>query len=485
MRPTERSHRRLWLTGLRLISIALAGTVACAPATPAPSAETRPGLDSLVPALLDSARVPGLALAIVSNGRTAWAQGFGNRLQGQPGRIDTATVFEAASLGKPVFAYAVMKLVDEGRFDLDKPLISYHPLPELSDPRSERITARMVLSHTTGLPNEVRPDERLSLQFDPGTRFGYSGVGFNYLQRVIETVVHMPLDSFMRRTVFEPLHMTRSAYRWENRFVATFAIGHDDDETPRPPTRPPIARAASSLHTTVADYARFLSAVLDTAGPSGRVPRQMLDRQIAVTTGISWGLGWGLQETDSGRVLWHWGDNSNSGYTAYVQGDAARGTGFVFFTNSTAGLSLSEALILNVTGMREPAVAFMNHEQFDAPSRRVRVALENRIRTLGIAAGLAYVDSVIPFLPHGLPENVLNRVGYRLLALGHAPDAVMIFRRNVEAHPQSANVFDSLGEAYAVVGDTALAIVNYRRSLALDSLNTNAKRMLARLGAPP
>lgn len=477
------------ILGRYLISMAFAGAVACAPATRDPSAVARPGLDSLVRALLDSAGVPGLALAIVSRGSIVWARGFGSRRHSEAERIDTATVFEAASLGKPVFAYAVMKLVNEGRFDLDRPLVFYRSLPELSDPRVERITARMILSHTSGLPNEVDPGEHLSLQFDPGTRFGYSGEGFNYLQQVVETVVHMPLDSFMRRTVFEPLHMTRSAYRWESRFGANLATGHDDYETPRPPTRPTTARAASSLHTTAADYARFLSGILagilDTGAARGRSPRSMLARQTGVTTEISWALGWALQETDSGQVFWHWGDNSNSGYTAYVQGDPARGTGFVFFTNSTAGLSLSEALILNLTGMREPAVAFMNHEQFDAPARRVRLALENRIRTLGIAAGLGYLDSTTRSFPGGLPENLLNRVGYRLLALGQASAAVAIFRRNVEAYPQSANVYDSLGEAYAVAGDTASAIANYRRSLALDPGNSNAVRMLAKLGVKP
>jgi tetratricopeptide (TPR) repeat protein len=211
----------------------------------------------------------------------------------------------------------------------------------------------------------------------------------------------------------------------------------------------------------------------------------MVSQQTVVTSEISWGLGWALQQTDSGRVFWHWGDNSNSGYTSYVQGDLARGSGFVFFTNSTAGLSLSDALIWRLTGMHEPAVAFMNHEQFNAPTRRLRLALETRIRTLGIASGLAYLDSLLPSFPQGLPEEVLNRLGYRLLALGQIPAAVAIFRRNAEAYPNSANVYDSLGEACAAAGDTSRAIANYRRSLALDPTNRNAVRMLARLGASP
>jgi CubicO group peptidase (beta-lactamase class C family) len=460
--------------------------MACASPGRQPSEDARPGLDTLLPALLDSASVPGLALALVSHGRIVWAQGFGSRHQGETEPIDTATVFEAASLGKPVFAYAVMKLVDEGRFDLDRPLFSYQPLPDLPhDPRYQRITARMVLSHTSGLPNEVGPGEHLSLQFDPGTRFGYSGAGFVYLQRVVEGVMRMPLESLMRQLVFQPLHMMRSSYRWQPQFATNFATGHDDYETPRPPTKPTTASAAASLHTTAADYGRFLLAMLDATAMRTRSTRSMLSPQTVVTREISWGLGWALQQTDSGRVFWHWGDSSNSGYTSYVQGDPVRESGFVFFSNSTAGLSLSDALIRHLTGMHEPAVAFMNHEQFDAPTRRLRLALETRIRTLGIAFGLAYLDSLLPSFPQGLPEEVLNRLGYRFLALGQIPAAVAIFRRNVEAYPNSANGYDSLGEACAAAGDITSAIANYRRSLALDPRNFNAIRMLARLGASP
>jgi CubicO group peptidase (beta-lactamase class C family) len=477
-RPGRRRHN--------LLAIAFVGAMACASPGRQPSKDAPPALDTLLPALLDSAGVPGLALALVSGGRIAWAQGFGSRRQGEGEPIDTSTVFEAASLGKPVFAYAVVKLAEQGRFDLDRPLASYQPLPELSqDSRSQRITARMVLSHTSGLPNELHPGEQLSLQFDPGTRFGYSGVGFAYLQRVVEGIVRIPLDAFMQRMVFNPLHMTRSAYRWEPRFAGNFAIGHDDYGGQRPPTEPTTANAAASLHTTAADYGRFLLATLDTTRARRRSFRNMFAQRIGVTKEISWGLGWALQETDSGRVLWHWGDNSNSGYTSYVQGDSERRTGFVFFTNSTAGLSLADTLIRLLTGLQEPAVAFMNHEQFDAPTRRVRLALETRIRTGGTAAGLAYLDSIVPRFPEGLPEDVLNRLGYRLLAVGRVSAAVAIFRRNAQAYPKSSNVYDSLGEAYAAAGDTSAAIANYRRSLALDPGNFNAVRMLGRLGVTP
>lgn len=479
------------MIGSRLIVLPMCFGLSCGmprpagpPATRAADAHTQLALATQ--ALIDSAGVPGLALALVANGRIVWAQGSGVRTTAAAATIDTTTVFEAASLSKPVFAYAVLKLVDEGRLNLDAPLAAVLPDSELAgDPRASRITARMVLSHTTGLPNERHPGERLALQFDPGTRFAYSGEGFTYLQHVVEAIVHVPLDRFMREAVFLPLHMARSSYVWESRFSDDVAVGHDEYGRPLPQTRPAAARAPSSLHTTVSDYARFLIAVLSGVELSPASRRAILQAQVAVAPQIDWGLGWALQRTDSGSVLWHWGDNSNSGYTAYVQGDPVRRTGFVFLTNSTVGLSLSAALIRRLSGSTEPAVAFMHYEQFDAPARRLRVELERRIRSFGVLAGLAYFDSAERSMPGGVPENVLNRLGYRFLALGRPADAVAIFRRNAEQYPASANVYDSLGEGLAAAGDTAAAIQSYRRSLTLDPNNANAVAMLRRLGATP
>ena len=136
--------------------------------------------------------------------------------------LDTATIFEAASLSKPVFAYLVLRLADRGEFDLDRPLLEMLEYPRVAhDERSKRITARMVLSHGTGLPNWG--GERLTLQFDPGTAYGYSGEGFVFLQKAIERVTGRSLEALARREVFQPLGMTRSSFVWQERFAGNAA----------------------------------------------------------------------------------------------------------------------------------------------------------------------------------------------------------------------------------------------------------------------
>src|SRR5580658_1850337 len=148
-----------------------------------------PQLERDVPELMKKDGVPGLAMAVIRGGKTTWVHGFGTKeaTTGQPVTIET--VFEAASLSKPVFAYGVLKLVEQGKLGLDVPLTTYLPKPYIpGDERLVKITARVVLSHRTGFPNWRGDDGLLPIYFTPGERFSYSGEGYVYLQRVVEQI---------------------------------------------------------------------------------------------------------------------------------------------------------------------------------------------------------------------------------------------------------------------------------------------------------
>ena len=131
-------------------------------------------------------RVPGVSVAIIKDAKIAWRKGFGVRNQHTAVPVDYDTVFEAQSMSKPVFAYRVMKLREQGVLDLDTPLTKYtQDIFLKGDPRLELITARRVLSHTTGFPNWRAKEDPLSIKFTPGTQWSYSGEGYYYLQSVI------------------------------------------------------------------------------------------------------------------------------------------------------------------------------------------------------------------------------------------------------------------------------------------------------------
>ncbi len=446
-------------------------------------------LESGLPDLLTRTAVPGLAVAVLLDGEVVWSRGFGSRRANAPDRqeVDESSIFGAASLTKPVVSYAVMKLVDEGRLELDRPLVEYLAYEDLTDDlRSRTITARMVLSHSTGLPN-WRPDRwtdnpgRLATQFEPGSRFQYSGEGMIYLQRVVEEITGQPLDELLMEAVFEPLGMTNSSLLWEDRFEENYAVPHGEDLTPREDRRPDEALAAGTLQTTATDYARFLIAVLDGIGLADGTLEEILTPQVEVREGVWWGLGWGLEEGEAGKAIWQWGHDPGSRAFAIAVPD--RRLGMVFFANSDNGMLLLRTIVEGTLGgIEHPALDHLDYESFDSPRRLVTIEIERSILEEGIPRARArYAELRKEHPEEAFEETMLNRLAYKLLGSDNIEEAIALLKLNVEAYPEAFNVYDSLGEAYMIHGDVELAIANYERSLALDPENGNAVEMLRKL----
>jgi CubicO group peptidase (beta-lactamase class C family) len=450
------------------------------------SAGSRAEVDSLVRRLMAAGEVPGLSMAVIHRGKIGWSAAYGLANSDTRTPMTGSTLLEAASLSKPVFAYAVLKLVDAGVLELDVPLQRY--LPEAAtDERMKLVTARMVLSHTTGLQNEVMPGQTPAIHFDPGSRFSYSGAGFLYLQRVVEHVTGKKLAPLMEELVFVPLRMHDSRYVWTADSDARQAFGHTAAGTVAERRRPATGTVAT-LSTTPRDYARFIAAVMKGTGLRRATATAMLTTQTAVDEGctqclsgtagrmsapLSWGLGFGLERTGRGKAFWHWGENNGEFQNfvmAYPDGDAV-----VIFTNSGNGFSIMPKLVTAVLGGDHAAFAWMRYEHYDSPAK----LLLREIRARGATVALAGTAM------RNLTESQLNSMGYVLLQRGSVADAVTVFEQNVERFPGSANAYDSLGEAYAAAGDPGKAIASYERSLELDPMNTNAVDWLHKLRAPP
>ena len=465
------------------------------PRTDEPLARVTARLERDLPELMKKADVPGLSIALIRNGVVVWHRGFGVKDSRTKDPVKDNTVFEAASLSKPVFAYAVMKLVDAGKFDLDKPLNQYLPgnYDVGPDPRLGAITARHVLSHTTGFPNWRGSDPVLKIFFTPGEKFSYSGEGFVYLSKVIEHLTGEKFNDFMKRMVFDPLGMNNSSYVWESDYDTQKTSRHNSLGEPSPQNKPSAANAAASLHTTAADYARFVAGVLNGAGLKKETLRRMLTPQIKVDEGgtnttsrpadklspnISWGLGVGLQTTPDGVSFWHWGDNGDA--KAYFVAFQQQKFGVVVFANSANGLSFMPELIDEAVGGQQPAFAWIRNESYKSPRR---LLLKDIIVNGAEAALLKYREWRKGRAANEvLTEEQMNRFGYELLfGLRRVKDAIEIFKLNVEDYPQSANTWDSLGEAYMVDGNKELAIKNYMRSIDLNPKNTNGIDMLKKL----
>lgn len=322
--------------------------------------ENLPSLEARIKEAMSAAGIPGVALALLRGGRVDNVITLGLRNVGAGAPVTERTVFEAASLSKPVFAYAVLRLADAGILSLDEPL----PIDEkeLGDPRARRITTRHVLSHMTGLPNWPSESRPLRTYFEPGERFSYSGEGFALLQAAVERKTGDTIEGIVGGLVFVPLRMLDSGYVWRASFDADYAAPHEDSFRPVAKFKPTRGNAAFSLHTTARDYGRFLEAVLSGEGlapetarswlePTIHVPKQgflSLDERPSpdLDAGVAWGLGWGLEP--GADAFFHWGANDNA--RAYAIGRQSDGRGFVAFMNSDKGL----AIVREIAGIAVP-----------------------------------------------------------------------------------------------------------------------------------
>lgn len=436
-------------------------------------------LDRDLPAIMDSAGVPGLMLVVLEHGKVAATRNYGVRSLATGEPVDSATVFEAMSLTKQVVAYMAMQLVEQGKLDLDQPLARYVSYPDLTDPRSTIVTARMVLSHSSGLPN-WRPDGgALAFNSDPGARFGYSGEGYVWLGKIIERLTGLPLEQAAVQLVFIPLEMTRSSLVWEDRFAGDMAAPHTETG-PIAVRMAGGANAAASLRTTGPDYGRFIAALLAPKGISRASVATMLTPVIDVAPGLQWGTGLGIERGDSGRAFFQWGDNF--GYKGLLLVDPDRGSGVAYIANSQSGMSLRDAIVARMMPGSHPALAWSQYDQFNSPTMVTVRRLNQAYQVGGVTALTRRYDELRGSEPaSAFDESQLNTIGYQLLRSGKVKEAIAVFELNVRTYPAASNPYDSLGEAYAADGQVQAAITNYEKSLALDPGNTNAAQVLTRL----
>src|SRR5436309_4953102 len=234
----------------------------------APSETLIADFERLIPKLMEEAIVPGLSIALIKDAKLFWRRGFGVKDRASKVPVDNDTAFEAASVSKTVFAYAVMKLCEKGLIGLDTPLTKYSPKPFLKgDPRLELITARHVLSHTSGFQNWRSDKEPLKIHFTPGEKHMYSGEGYSYLQSVVTHMTGQPIEPYMKANLLVPFGMAASGYAWNDTFEKRMARPHDKKGKPfdnNKPTATHVARyaAAGELRTTPTDYAKFLIEVI-------------------------------------------------------------------------------------------------------------------------------------------------------------------------------------------------------------------------------
>jgi CubicO group peptidase (beta-lactamase class C family) len=444
--------------------------------------------ESYLPTLLARAGIPGASMAFINPRGVVWSKGFGVREAGQSELVDQHTVFSAASLGKPVFAYLVLKLADEGKIDLDKPLYQYVPYRAIEhDPRYRAMTARMVLSHQTGFPNWR--SGQLNLLFPPGRRFSYSGEGFVYLQGVVMTIMGQEIEELAQAYVFKPLGMSRSSYRWQPAFATNHATPHNRLGQPTPLTRFAEANVAVTLQTTATDYGRFLVALLTGYGLKPATaqalfipqvtPGQTLRDATHASANVRWGLGIGLWHEGGENGFWHWGDNGDFRCFAYVS--RTRQEGLVFFTNSRNGLSILSALTQRALGVSGKGLAeFLEYDTYRSPA----VQASRRVAQNGAVAARPFLAAKPNGKPR-LPERELLDLAEQLGTGPQPTQATELLELGSTAYPHSSQVLQALGFACLKQGDRPRAQAAFARYATSQPHDEAAQHLMAQLTQEP
>lgn len=450
-------------------------------------------------------KLPGLSVAVFDKNALVWAKAYGVKQAGSTEPVAIDTLFQAASISKPVTALAALRYVEQGKWSLDAnindKLVSWK-VPDNAHTKEQKVTLRRLLSHTSGLTvhgfpgysvDAPRPTlqqildgekpantEPVRVDIVPGSETRYSGGGTTVVQLMMEDQLKKPFPRIMQETVFTPLGLKRSTFEQplpaalaSNAASGTHASGKSVEG--RWHVYPELAPAG--LWTTPSDLANVTLEVLKArSGASRRVVSQAMAKQMLTKQSDGFGLGFQLEE-GSDR-FGHGG--VNEGFTSTLIAFADSGSGVVMMANGDNGPFLFERLAASIAA--EYGWKSFTH-RLDSPL----MAVDLLVRLQGADAAVSLIKGMRAKAPpgRGLPPQLLNQVAYGQLLAGNIPDAVKLLKANVEFFPDDSNAHDSLGEAYMKAGRKDEAIASYKQSLKLDPKNTNAVQMLEKLGAKP
>ena len=296
--------------------------------------------------------IPALGIGYIRDGKIEDINVFGELEKGKPAPKNA--IFNVASLTKPVTAMVTLKLVSEGKWDLDAPIFNYWTDPDIADdPRAKVLTTRHILSHQTGFPNWrwMNKSKKLAFDFMPGTKYQYSGEGLEYLRHALENKFKRPLEDLANELIFKPLQMNDTHFTWDSTVVEThFALWHNKKGELYPTDKRTKANAADDLLTTVEDYSKFMVYVMNGAGLSDSTYKQLITNQVKVKNNKYFGLGWSIDRnigTDE-FILTH--DGSDRGVKTIAIMLPKSKQGLVIFTNSDNGINSYIPVILAYLG---------------------------------------------------------------------------------------------------------------------------------------
>ena len=465
-----------------------------------PDEPGKPPLRLSLAELMKTYNVPGLSLAIIENYKIVDAKAYGVIEAGSNTPVTTHTLFQAGSISKPVAATGALYLVEHGKLSLDEDVnekLKTWKVPDNEFTQTQKVTLRRLVSHTAGmtvhgfpgydindaLPNVVqvlngeKPANTDPIRVDtiPGTKWRYSGGGVTIEQLLMTDVTGKPFPALMRELVLDKVGMNDSSYEQplpSARAAKTAGGTRMDGTAVHGKWHIYPEMAAAGLWTTPTDLAKFaIEIALSKQGKANHVLSQKITQEMLTPVMNDVGLGFFLDKENPGQF----GHNgADEGFQALLTMNADTGNGVAIMVDSDNGIAVADYIVRRI--VKEYGWTYKLPPQDPAD----QLLLLARIKDL--SAALQRYDE-LKQKPGTVDEHTLNTLGYRLLYGGKEADSVTVFKKNVQEYPQSGNVYDSLGKAYAKTGQKDLAIQNYEKSLQLDPKNQNAVERLTKLKA--
>ena len=316
--------------------------------------EARSGLfddDTETEKWLKENNVPTLGLGIIAEGKLKQVKVFGKLKREVPAPYNT--LWNVASLTKPVTAIVALKLVSQGKWNLDEPLYKYWTDPDIAqDPNHKLLTTRIILSHQTGFPNWRYFNEsgKLDFKFKPGTQYQYSGEGLEYLRKALEKKFHKTLDQLASELIFEPLKMNDTQLIWNDKIdLSRYAVNYDNNGNAYEPTKNKTANAADDLVTTIEDYSTFLCSVMNSEGLSKKVFDDMVTHQVQTKKDKYFGLGFEIYDLGNNNYALSHGGADKGVQTIFFLLPKTK-QGLVIFTNVDDGYKVYEKAVQHYLG---------------------------------------------------------------------------------------------------------------------------------------
>ena len=465
-----------------------------------PGLETK--LDDFLSRTMAAHHVPGLAVAVTRGREILYLRALGTRNLDTGEPLSTDSLFHMASVSKPFVATAIVQLVEDGKIDLDAPVTRYLPYFQLADERYKEITIREMLQHTSGMPDVEdyewdRPqlDEGAAERYvrslsgealigPPGGQWRYSNMAFDTLGDVIAKVSGQSFEEYEKSHILDPLGMNESTFLYPDTRAERRTTGHVWDLEPKVSAVYPYNRRhapSSTLNSSVVEMTRWAWANLNRGELDGaRILEEqsydMMWRPSAkVSETVDVGLSWFLEERGGTRVVFHsGGDTGFSSYCALLPDE------------DVAVILASNYDRTPMGGIRNGIIEIVLGREATVPPPSVAHVFARTLVDEGIeAAKTQYRElSAESRSEYSFAERELNGLGDYFLSKDDPARAVQALAFNAELFPDSSNVHESLGEAYAEAGERESAIESYRRALELDPSSTSAVKALESLLAP-